>query len=69
MIAVQKNAREELRVERQDYCGHGLINFRAWYDDRTDEYRPCKRGIAFKAEVLPEVLDLLHGFIDQRRAA
>lgn len=69
MISITKNAREELRIERQDYRGHDLINFRVWYDDGTGEYRPGKQGIAFKAELLPHVLDVLSAFSEQREAA
>ena len=69
MIAITKNTREELRIERQEYRGHDLINFRVWYDDGTGEYRPGKQGIAFRAELLPEVVNALSGFSEQREAA
>lgn len=69
MISIRKNAREELRVERQDYRGHDLINLRVWYDDGSGEYRPGKQGIAFKAELLTDVLNALFDVSEQREAA
>lgn len=68
-IAIRKNAREELRVERQDFRGHDLINLRVWYDDGSGEYRPGKQGIAFKSELTADVLDALMQVSGQREAA
>ena len=69
MIALRKNTREELRIERQEYHGHDLINMRVWYDDGTGEYRPGKQGIAFRAEMLPKVFDALGQLAEKREAA
>ena len=69
MIAIRKNAREELRIERQDYRGHDLINIRVCYDNGSGEYRPGKQGVAFKVEALPEVQDALHWLSAIREAA
>lgn len=69
MIALRKNAREELRVERQDYRGHDLINLRVWYDDGSGEHRPGKQGIAFKAELLDDVMHALSQVSKLREAA
>ena len=68
-VSIRKNAREELRIERQEYRGHDMINLRVWFDDGTGEYRPGKQGIAFKAELLMDVLDALASVSDQKEAA
>ncbi len=68
-FAIRKNAREVIRVERQSYRGHALVNVRVWYDDGTGEYRPGKQGIAFKAELLDDVLAALGQLSDQREVA
>ena len=59
MMSIRKNAREELRIERQEYRGHDLVNIRVWYDDGSGEYLPGKQGVAFKVDVLPDVMDAL----------
>ena len=69
MIALRRNVREELRIERQEYRGHDLINIRVWYDDGTGEYRPGKQGVAFRAELLPEVFDALSSLSNEKEAA
>ena len=69
MIAIQKNSREELRIERQEYHGHDLINLRVWYDDGSGEYRPGKQGLAIKVDLLPDVLDALSCVSQHREAA
>lgn len=59
MIAsIRKNAREEIRVSRDDYRGHDMINLRVFYD-AGDDMRPGKQGVAFKAALLPEILSAL----------
>ncbi|KAA9005942.1 transcriptional coactivator p15/PC4 family protein [Histidinibacterium aquaticum] len=58
LASIRKNAREELRVSRDEYKGHDMINLRVFYD-AGDEMRPGKQGIAFKAELLPELLNAL----------
>ncbi|KAA9010171.1 transcriptional coactivator p15/PC4 family protein [Histidinibacterium aquaticum] len=58
LASIRKNAREELRVSRDDYKGHDMINLRVFYD-AGDEMRPGKQGIALKAELLPELLNAL----------
>jgi hypothetical protein len=56
MIAIPKNAREEIRVSVDDYRGIPLANIRVWYLD-GDEYRPGKQGIALRRELVPQLID------------
>lgn len=50
MIVIPKNAREEIRVERQDYQGHDLVQMRVWFDAGGGEMRPTKKGIAIRVD-------------------
>ncbi|MEM7473234.1 MAG: transcriptional coactivator p15/PC4 family protein [Pseudomonadota bacterium] len=59
IASIPKNSREEIRVSRDDYNGHDLINIRVFYDAGEGEMRPGKQGVAFKAALLPEVLGAL----------
>ncbi|SFD67344.1 transcriptional coactivator p15/PC4 family protein [Roseivivax sediminis] len=52
---IKKNDREEIRIMRNDFKGHDMINVRVFYD-AGGEMKPGKQGIAFKAEMLPDVL-------------
>jgi hypothetical protein len=58
MIAIAKNAREEIRVSVDDYRGIALANIRTWYLDGT-EYRPGKQGIAIRLELVPQLIEAL----------
>jgi len=58
-VDIQKNSREVLRVQREDYQGHDMLNLRVWYDDGTGELRPTKKGVAFKATLIPELINAL----------
>jgi hypothetical protein len=60
LATVRKNAREEIRVSRGDFKGHDIVGLRVWYQDRdTGEMRPGKDGLAFRAELVDEVIAAL----------
>lgn len=59
MIAITKNAREQIRVERQEFKGHDLLNIRVFYDDGTGEYRPGKQGLAVRVELVPDLIEAI----------
>ena len=60
---IQKNATEQLRIEATRYQGHEMIDFRVWYlaeGEPTDPvYKPTRKGVTFKREMLPEIMDAL----------
>lgn len=58
MIAIRKNAREEIRVSIDDFQGHRLCNMRVWYRD-GEEHRPGKQGIALRLELVPLLIEAL----------
>ncbi|SLN23346.1 Transcriptional Coactivator p15 (PC4) [Roseivivax jejudonensis] len=55
---IRKNDREEIRIMRNDFKGHDMINVRVFYD-AGGEMKPGKQGIAFKAELLSDFLEVL----------
>lgn len=57
--AIRKNAREEIRITLDDFKGHQLVNLRVWFDAGNGEFRPGKQGVAFRLDLLPEVLKAL----------
>lgn len=56
---VQKNAREEVRFTAETFKGHELVNIRVWYRDDAGVMRPGKQGLAFRLDLLPEILAVL----------
>ena len=68
MITVPKNAREEIRIERQDFKGHDLLNLRVFYDDGTGEMRPGKQGLAIRSELVPELLSAIEAVMQAEAA-
>lgn len=56
---IRKNSSEEIRFTVEAFKGHEIVNARVWYRDTTGEYRPGKQGLAFRLELLGEVLDAL----------
>jgi hypothetical protein len=58
MITIEKNKREQIRIERGEYKGYDLVSIRVFYLDGED-WKPTRKGITFKAELLPEVIRAL----------
>ncbi len=61
MTAIQKNSREEIRVELSKFNGYDLINIRVWADphDGGETRIPTKSGIACKVALLPQIISAL----------
>jgi len=68
MIAITKNSREELRIAREDFRGHDVVNIRVWYY-AGEEFRPSKKGFAIRSEQLPELIQALQVVSQEREAA
>ena len=56
---IRKNSREEIRFTVETFKGHEIVNARVWYLDDAGEYQPGKQGLAFRLDLLGEVLDAL----------
>ena len=56
---IQKNANEIIRIEAQHFQGYQLVQLRVWYEAQDGALRPTKKGIAFQAALLPDVIGAL----------
>ncbi len=59
IASIPKNAREEIRVSLSEFNGHDLANLRVWFDAGDGDMRPGNKGLAFKINKLPEVIQAL----------
>ena len=66
---IPKNSREEIRVTLDEYQGHELVSLRVWFESPDGDMRPSKKGLAFRRELLPQILEALSGASDRREAA
>ncbi len=67
LATIRKNAREEIHITRGEYKGHDVVGVRVWFQDRdTGEMRPGKDGLAFRAELVDEIIEALQAAKDGR---
>jgi hypothetical protein len=59
LAEIQRNQREVIRVTRRLFAGHQIVDLRNWYRAGDGELRPTSKGIAFRLDLLPEVLEAL----------
>ncbi len=57
MADIIKNSREIIRVTSAEFKGHDMVNVRVFFDAGEGEMRPGKQGVAFRAALLPDVLN------------
>lgn len=65
MIIIPKNGREQIHISREDFRGHDVVNLRVWYRADDGEMRPGKQGIAFRADLTPEVIAALEAVVNE----
>ncbi|WP_299986667.1 transcriptional coactivator p15/PC4 family protein [uncultured Ruegeria sp.] len=58
-VTIQKNTQEEIRISREDFKGHDVVNLRVWYLAKDGEKHPTKKGVAFSAALLPDIQQAL----------
>tara|TARA_R110000751_G_scaffold233328_1_gene334180 strand:+ start:7745 stop:7960 length:216 start_codon:yes stop_codon:yes gene_type:complete len=63
MAVIVKNSREIIRVTRDDFKGHDMVNVRVFFDAGGGEMKPGKQGVAFRAALLPDMLSALQSFV------
>ncbi|WP_298359492.1 PC4/YdbC family ssDNA-binding protein [uncultured Litoreibacter sp.] len=56
---ITKNVKDEIRVSRDECNGLNMINLRVSYAAVPGEKRPSKQGVAFRASILPEMMEAL----------
>ncbi|EAU47594.1 hypothetical protein R2601_19694 [Salipiger bermudensis HTCC2601] len=59
MVVLPKNSREELRVCIDTFKGHVLLNLRIWYLGKDGDMHPTRKGVALRAESLPDIIAAL----------
>lgn len=60
MIEIEKNAHETIRIDRHEYRGEDVIDVRVWVNGHNfDEMIATRKGISFRARILPEVIRAL----------
>ncbi|KEJ94159.1 Transcriptional Coactivator p15 (PC4) [Pseudosulfitobacter pseudonitzschiae] len=65
MADIVKNSREIIRVTRDDFKGHDMVNVRVFFDAGGGEMKPGKQGVAFRAALLPDMLNALQSFVTE----
>ncbi|MBM2295114.1 transcriptional coactivator p15/PC4 family protein [Sulfitobacter pseudonitzschiae] len=65
MADIVKNSREIIRITRDDFKGHDMVNVRVFFDAGGGEMKPGKQGVAFRAALLPDVLNALGQFLGE----
>ena len=70
IATITKNAREQINVGFNEFSGHQLCHVRVYAEHRdTGELVPTKKGITFKLELLPEIIDALKTALSEAQAA
>lgn len=59
IASIPKNAREEIRIVLSEFNGHDLANIRIWFTADDGSMRPGNKGLAFKLDKLPAVIQAL----------
>ena len=63
---IQKNSLERIRIQRSEYKGHELIDIRVYYEAENGEWKPTKKGITFKVELIDEIISALESERERR---
>jgi hypothetical protein len=54
---IEKNASNKIRISLTEFKGYDLIDLRVYYEDEEGDYKPTKKGIALKPEIIPQVIE------------
>jgi hypothetical protein len=57
---VQKNTLELIRIQPTTFKGYDLVDIRIFYKDDEDNYKPTKKGVTFKQDLLEDVIQALN---------
>ncbi len=65
---VEKNTRERIEVRAAEYEGHPYVDIRTYWRVRDDdEWRPSKKGVTLKPELVGELIGALKKVEDGRK--
>ena len=56
---IQKNKLSQIKIKLTEYMGHQLVDLRVYFQTEEGESIPTKKGITFKVDLLPEVIQAL----------
>jgi len=60
LLELERNATEKLFVQWREFNGHDYLDLRIHYtDDDGETWKPTKKGITLKDEMLEEVIQAL----------
>lgn len=54
---IEKNANNKIRVSISEFKGNNYVDVRVFYEDDEGEYKPTKKGVAFRPELISQVID------------
>ena len=61
MRPIQKNAIEQIRIERKEYESRTFIDVRQWViGGSVKDYVPTRKGVTFREEYLDSVIQALN---------
>lgn len=55
----QKNTAERVKVTWETYKGSRFVDIRAYYEDKTGELKPTRKGIAIPQDKIESLIELL----------
>jgi len=57
---IEKNSREEIRIQLREYKGHQLFDVRIFYfTDKEPEPKPSPKGISMSIRLLPQLKEAI----------
>ena len=68
VASVSKNSREEIEVAIDRYRGHEVVDVRAWIAGYDGKSTPTKKGLTFRAELIPALIAALQAALDRTEA-
>jgi hypothetical protein len=57
--SIQKNGRETIRVELDEFEGRQLVAARIWYTDGEGDLKPTRKGLTIAIRHLPAIREAL----------
>lgn len=66
---VRTGAYKEVRVRTNTYRGTPMLDIREFFADDNDEWRPSRKGVCFRAELVGEIIEGLNELQSQLGAA
>jgi len=61
----QKNDNLIIKVEKSSYSGKEYYDFRTYYKDKNDEFKPTQKGFTISPELIHDFLKKLNEFFKE----